>query len=281
MWPSIVPVVPVTRDLVSIMQELTARASNCRSYVNEAVVVAFHRWVEDSVTQLSGSMFEPADVERLLRTRAYWESIDVSEYSPQIQKIIHHELDAVVRRLTKLTDELAAASSYWTEEACHYVLLDTNVYVEHETKFDETDWYPMVDNRRSLTIRIVVPQVVVDELDDLKRRRWNKDDATKPWRVNQTLQAFEEAIPTQPTVLPNCTSGSDGKVTLEVLPDPLLHQRLDIRDAEIIRRAVDLARITGSVVTVVSNDTGMIVRAQLAGLRGRRLAPLQPTPPDA
>ena len=106
--------------------------------------------------------------------------------------------------------------------------------------------------------------------------RDKRDGGQKGWRIRDTLRRFEALLEQDRAALPDCGEGRD--VTIEALPDPLLHHRLNVNDAENVARSVALEQLVGEEVILVSNDTNMLIRARQAGLRPMRLAPLATEP---
>lgn len=106
--------------------------------------------------------------------------------------------------------------------------------------------------------------------------RDKRDGGQKGWRIRDTLRLFELLLEHDRAVLPDCGEGCD--VTIEVLPDPLLHHRLNVNDAENVARSVALEQLVGEEVILVSNDTNMLIRVRQAGLLPMRLAPLATEP---
>lgn len=278
MWPSVLPVDPLSESLLSEVASLTYSIATCRNHV-DGKVLAYQRWVEDSVVTLSNH-FLPEDVERLVRTPSYWETIDVPADFPQVQKIVNNEIDAIERRLKKLSEELAGAKNRWGPD-CRWVVVDTNVYIEHDVPFYELDWHSAVDQRPDRPLRLVVPLMVLDELDGLKvtAGRDKQRGGQKGWRIRDTLRRFEVLLECERS---DVLGRNGGQVTIEVLPDPLLHHRLNVNDAEIVARSVALQRLVGGQVFLVSNDTNMLIRARQAGVRPVRLVPLvrEPMPTE-
>ena len=71
---------------------------------------------------------------------------------------------------------------------------DTGVYIEHEQKLRDLDFTSLLPpSRADQTLRVVVPMIVLDELDGLKR----KGDAHGRWRAGYTLAVMEEAFANQ------------------------------------------------------------------------------------
>ena len=120
-------------------------------------------------------------------------------------------------------------------------------------------------------IHLILPIVVVDELDGLKQ-------AGQPqvrWRAGYTLAVLDRVLRngTGPARLREedfsalDTGGIPrGEITVEILLDPPGHRRLPINDDEIVDRALAVQPLAGRAVTLLTYDTGQATRLP-AGLR--------------
>jgi predicted ribonuclease YlaK len=163
---------------------------------------------------------------------------------------------------------------YWSQPE-FFVVMDTSVCITHPDKLEDMDLAVMLE-RRGEPIHILVPIVVVDELDGLKQR----GQKHVPWRASYTLAVLDR-------VLANTTRAARlreedfsalktggiprGEISMELLFDPPGHVRLPINDDEIIDRALAAQPLTGRPVTLVTYDTGQTMRARSAGLPVRKL----------
>jgi predicted ribonuclease YlaK len=123
---------------------------------------------------------------------------------------------------------------------------------------------------------LLVPIVVIDELDGLKQHRDNK----VRWRAGYTLAVLDRVLPRPTAVAPlreadfsALSSGGipRGEISVEVLFDPPGHVRLPINDDEIIDRALAVVPLAVREVTLVTYDTGQCMRARAAGLDAKKL----------
>ena len=187
--------------------------------------------------------------------------------------MIHADVEHFILTLRTAIDELEQHRARWSNGDV-FVVPDTNVFLHHALQFDEIDWHaelaPRVADFRN--VRLVVPMVVVDELDRLKRA----EDKT---RARESLAILESYIanPSRPAGL-TTTTQTHGWVTVEVLVDDLDHVRLPDNDNEIVDQAAVLKQVTGREVIVVTGDTGMVLRAKAARLEVVRLTYLPPPP---
>lgn len=273
MWPSIVPTGALNEQLVTTLTDIQVKLRNLLSRPADQMYFDYYYVVDEAIRRL-GHSFTAADLDRLLRSSTYWGVIGAQPMLPHVQKIVCAEIEALAARIGALADETRRAFDYWGP--ANYVVVDTNVYVEHDIKFYEIKWFQVIRRTSSLPVRMIVPQLVIDELDGLKAKMpGDNKKGNRPWRVRDTLRRFEDAFRTGRFELPDCRHEDVGDgVTIEALADPPMHSRLDVNDAEIVRRALDVQRLVGREVFLVSNDTNMLVRARLAGLEPVRLRPL-------
>jgi predicted ribonuclease YlaK len=122
-------------------------------------------------------------------------------------------------------------------------------------------------------MHVLVPLLVVDELDGLKRHGDTKT------RARGALKMLDEVFkrvskenpigllrPEDNTTKPDGLAGL-GRITMELLFDPPNHERLPVNDAEIVDRAVAAQTLAGRDVTMVTYDKTMSLRARVEGLQ--------------
>jgi hypothetical protein len=119
--------------------------------------------------------------------------------------------------------------------------VDSSFIHNHPQKIDVTDFAEVLGVRET-SIHIMVPMVVVDELD---RQKENKTDHIR-WRSGHALAVLENRS-RQRSVGPSLLLEEDfsavehggiprGRVTIEIVPDPPEHIPLAINDEEIVQR---------------------------------------------
>nr|WP_237552877.1 PIN domain-containing protein [Streptomyces sp. SID5789] len=130
---------------------------------------------------------------------------------------------------------------------------------------------------RGAFVHLMVPMVVVDELDQLKESKAPQSR----WRARYTLavldrlfqKSTEQARLREADAEELRTTGlRRGEVTVQLLFDPPGHVRLPIKDDEIVDRALAVKPLSGREVTVLTYDTGQATRARVAGLRDLKLS---------
>jgi predicted ribonuclease YlaK len=176
----------------------------------------------------------------------------------------------IARAMEEMKLEVDQLAARWTV-AGQIVIPDTNVLLHHVAPFDEIDWADELDVRNA-PVHVVLPLVVVYELDKNKTNTKRLDDGTLvKTRARKTLNRIDELIPTeQPTkraVLSEASNAVGYAATLDVLVDPLDHVPLNNADNEIVDRAGFLQQISKSPLKIVTGDSTMRLLAATNGLQ--------------
>jgi len=235
---------------------------------------AYIRWANEAARKLRGQL-SPADLDRLVLTRRYWllQSIPSPIVEP-VGQLVDTEVDDRAATLDDTMRELDRQIERWSREGT-LVVADTSVYVTHPDKLEEMDFASLLGPGGDL-IRVLVPIIVVDELDGLKRVK----DRDLRWRAGYTLGVLDRVLvsPLEAAVLrppgsslPNSADPSAREITIELVFDPPGHVRLPINDDEIIDRTLAIEALAARKVTLLTYDTGQATRARAAGLTVLRL----------
>jgi predicted ribonuclease YlaK len=175
-------------------------------------------------------------------------------------------LDNAVRGLTQLNDFVMRPG--------RIAVLDTSAFHEYD-RFWVADWARVTEadpphaSTLDLPIRLVVPLLVVEELDAQKRHPNGRVRVA----ARDILKHLRE-LPRLSTDAVADVLRLDDRVTVEILLDDPAHIRLPVNDAEIIDRAVHLRSLfpIGRRVILVSGDVSMEFRAEGAALETRHVA---------
>jgi predicted ribonuclease YlaK len=166
--------------------------------------------------------------------------------------------------LTEIADEAERQENWWNVPAT-IVVPDTNVLVHTTEFFDDLDWPKALDIESA--IQLVIPMVVVDQIDNLKR---SKQPVCS--RARQTANRLEACLSKRQRVPVSQGETHIGGysipgpiTTVEVLVDPLDHSRLADSDSEIVDRALYLRELTGRPVLIATWDNLMRFRARGVG----------------
>lgn len=223
-------------------------------------------------------LIRPVDLEALLLTQRYWllQSLAAMAGSTSVNLLLNAEVEERKTALSDSARELQIYMTHWFREGV-FVVPDTSLYITHRAKLEEWDLASLLQDYKMLPqpgypIHVLVPILVVDELDRLKESR----DKKTRWRAGYTLAVIDRLV--GPSVTSGQLRGADraadptaSEVTLEVVLDPPGHIRLPLADDEIIDRAVAVSGFAARPVTIVTYDTGQSMRARSAGLNSIRL----------
>lgn len=246
---------------------------------------AYLEWTTRAVNQLSGRI-SPADVDRLVLTPGYgrllaglgtFTSMDTVTQRT-LNELVDLELQQRVKAFEDASRLLDEQIARWTGRG-EFIVFDTSVFIEHEHKLQDMDLSLFLpEGQRFHEVHLLVPIVVVDELDGLKNKA---DKPFKRWRAAHTLAVLDNlfANGTGPATLraadpypaqPGKPPGHE--FSAEIVLDPPGHVRLPINDDELIDRALAIGPLAGRPVKLVTYDTGQSMRARAAGLAVEKLA---------
>ena len=238
-----------------------------RGHLGDAILYAYLDWALDSVRMLR-SKFEASGVDGLILTQRYWYLQSAGHVDLQLApRLASTEIGERVEALRAEQQRFAAEERRW--QRGRLVVLDTSALVQGPKLWE---WDPAEALKlRDTPVQLVVPILVLDELDGLK-------ESTKQhtrYRARETLKWIAERLGGSESARIR-EGGIDrsgdqvsrvyGDVHLDVLLDEPGHRRLPIADDEIVDRATDIATVAGREVTLVTDDVGQAYRARLAGL---------------
>ena len=229
-------------------------------------------WTANAVRHLANQI-SPIDLDELVLTPGYRRllaafgmvtSVDIASQRA-LRALISVELQqrvAAFEAARRALDELVAR---WSRLGA-FVVADTSVYIEHDDKLEALDLVGLIDAENDLApVHLLVPIVVVDELDGLKNKA---DKPYKRWRAGYTLGIFDRIFPQGSgiAVLRAGKSPRPVEVSAEIVFDPPSHVRLPINDDELVDRTLAIQSLAGRTVTLLTFDTHQSTRAKAAGL---------------
>ncbi len=264
------------KTLLDALRQVHNSASTAHASGGSATdrLVAYARWARDAASQLA-KMLRPEDVDRLVLTRRHWviQGLDPGGLPETIELLVNLELEERLRTLATAVLKQEAILDRWASRTGQVVVADTNVYVEHEDPLASYDWRRIV-GAGARGLHLVVPTIVIDELDRLKRHNRRKVRS----QARQKLRTLEEQLLENPLGVAELRPEHDsvGAVTVELLLDDPEHVRLPDADDELVDRAQTLSVIAGRDVHFVTGDHGVLFRGAVAGLVVHHL----PTPGD-
>jgi rRNA-processing protein FCF1 len=232
----------------------------------------FLRWVEDVARpQFESWLADAAEVVGELDS-AYNRVVFASGVSEAtLLGLLNREFDSMGRLLDRVSAGMRALKALADRPGVP-VVLDTSVLMESRPLFHEFDWRRL-DSALASGVRLVVPILVVGELDDLRHDK--KAERREKARIaTRKLIELHKGTPTMPAPLP-----ARPGVTIEVLLDEGWHQRLPNNDAEIIEQALRLRGVTGDPVFLASCDVTQMYLTGAVSLPWLEVPRSTPGPP--
>lgn len=225
--------------------------------------------MEDAIRILSTSM-PNEQLRALFFTQHFYTIASMPMPGYTINRLVSFELDRLLEHLELVKASVERQEVFWAQTSALF-LLDTNYWTAEHRDFEMLDFCSVVGTEAE-QMTVVVPFVVVDELDDLKTtggggRGGEKERTKTRTRARAALRFIESHVgaPGCPSSVQN--PSAHGALTVAVVGDEPGHQRLPNNDDEIVARAETITRLVGRPVTLVGYDqTGFRLRARAAGL---------------
>lgn len=261
-------------DRTTVLQQLVqleTDLANVRSggMTAEDLFNAYLRWTANAVRLLRHQTRE-ADIESLVLTRRYW-TLQAMAGGPvgMVRDLVEVEIDDRQSVFSEAIRTTRFEFERW-DRLGPIVVADTSFYHEHPQKIDQADLSKVLESRHA-AIGLVVPMVVIDELEKQKR----SSDKNLRGRAQVTLAVFERVARhggagrlREADFSPIDQGGiPSGEIWLDVLFDLPGHTRLPINDDEIVDRALSVQTVSGKGVTFLTYDTNQALRARHAGLK--------------
>lgn len=267
-------------DVLRTLRDIMSAAQNAGNTQGPAHsrLTAYLEWATGAVRMLEHRV-SVADIDRLVLTRGYERLLSTAgtltalDMGTQrvLNGLVDHEIQQRTQALEEASRALDAQIRRWPGDVA-YLVADTTVYIEHESKLRDLDFAPLLPGVwLDKAVVVIVPVIILDELDGLKQRG---GDALRKWRAAYTLGVLEDVFSqprNQGLLRPPAAEGTRGAVRMDILFDPPRHERLPINDDEIIDRALAAQGLAGSSVTLLTYDTSQAARARNAGLTVRKL----------
>jgi hypothetical protein len=230
---------------------------------------AFLAWCDRWATPQLGNHFPPSEALFAEIAESYHRVVQTPLLTErQLNGLLDREGKAWSVRLDGLIAELEQQKPFLAWPG-HLVVLDTSALMEG-VFFTEFDWHALDPVVKEGPIRLIVPSLVIEELDELKRRDARQKAQAR--KVLRTLWELHRPRPTEPAPLPDRP-----EVSAEVLLDGGWHKRQPNNDGEIIGQAVAVHELTGRSVLLAAGDYAMLYRAAPRGVT----AVLMPRPDEA
>lgn len=236
-------------------------------------LTAYLAWATNAVLMLEHRI-SAADIDRLVLTRGYKRLLSVAgsltglDVGTQrlLNGLLSLEIQQRITALDQAAKDLDTQIQLWSGFA-EFTIPDISVYSEHDDKLEDLDFPAAICAPRRQPVRVIVPMIILDELDGLKNRTPSPHGK---WRAAYTLGVMDKAFTN--TALPGlflapvAANPVSGGVFLDVVFDPPGHVRLPIADDEIIDRALAVQALAGRNVPLLTFDTSQSSPTRHAGL---------------
>ncbi len=155
-------------------------------------------WVTNTVRQL-GNQLAAADLDQLVLTPGYGRLLSITGTMTGTEIATQRVLNGMVSlELGRRVEDLATAIKDLEEQGRHWggtpgvlAVADTSFYIQHPDKLEEVDFRPLLGIRAE-PVRLLVPIIIVDELDGLKKSRQER------WRPAYTLGVIDRVLAYRP-----------------------------------------------------------------------------------
>jgi rRNA-processing protein FCF1 len=276
----------VSRDnLLSTLRRVHNDAVNLRGGSGPSTahkrLLAYLEWTSNTVRML-GNQVSSADLAHLVLTKRHELLLSgagtLTGTEMEVQRVVNGlvslELDQRVEAFDAAVKALDKQIKRWSAYAS-FVVPDSSFYIQHQDKLEDADFGPLLDVWQS-PVAVLVPVVVVDELDRLKESK----DRHVRWRAGYTLAVLDRVFANSAgsarlragDVVPGPDGVTRSEITIEMVFDPPGHARLPINDDEIVDRALAIEPLAARKVTLLTYDTGQSARARNAGLQVVKLS---------
>lgn len=266
-------------DVARTLGEAATDGTNRLSGSPADIVDGYLTWVSNQVRMLQARVTTD-DLDRLLTSPRYWATFANPIPVPSTVSAVIEEVQHLARFMNEAATALTEATEAWQPvDGVHtnLVVVDTNFWVEQEDSFDGIDWHELVNSADGPSapamqdeLRLVIPMVVIDELDSLTHKG---NLRSKVIGATRWLYKHVAGAPARPATLTRATD-TRGVVTAQLVFEPHAHTRLPNNDDEIVETAVRLRDFLGhppKQVFVLTYDAGAAFRATHAGLMARLL----------
>lgn len=242
----------VARQVLQGLGTLTGADANVTKYAS---------WVNSCESRLREVLVEP-DLSHGLHSPRFglifgndllFDFTVASQESARWHAALYAEIEHQRHRLQQVGDQLDQLVLLARRPGTPLVY-DTNSLMHYEPP-TKILWDEVVEG----PVRLVVPLVVIDELDRKKYSGTKK----MAYRAGVGGRAVQEIVG---SAGPGAAVEVRRGVTLEVLLDERGHRRAAAADDEVIERARLMQQIVEAPVAVLTHDLGLQLRAELAGL---------------
>lgn len=237
------------------------------------MIDAYCQWTENAERMLR-NVLSPEMVSDLVHTRRFWALRASTGAESRLVPMVTAEIETRQRELQGLIASLEAERARWADDQAMLVIPDTNMFLQEGEPFDSLKW--LDSPAFGVDVRVVMPIVVIHELDRLKRQGPDARRSMARRSIRWLTKVFAASAPDARVSL----VGGPVAVTIEayVTDGP---SRPDDADGVVIDVAEWLSVVSGSSARLVTHDLGMRLRASLYGVEAIQLPDPEPDEPTS
>jgi hypothetical protein len=211
------------------------------------------RWTETAERML-GNVLPPDVVSDLVHTRRYWALRTATGGEPRLTPLVLEEIATRKRELDDLATELDTERHRWRGGRVLLAVPDTNMFLQKDAPFESIDWPSALEC--DTDVRIVLPIIIIHELDRLKRQGNN----TTQRMARDALKWLSAILPMTSKCVPVKISEQSPATTIEAYVTDGPTRPADA-DGVIISVTNWLQAVSGLHTKLVTRDLGMRLRA--------------------
>jgi hypothetical protein len=285
----IIPLPGVSGDLLlRQLQEAQTWIGNLGQGGTPQVFADYLQWANLFAGTLRNYM-ERDDVNRLITTPRYWALTDLIPFiqyeggaTPPTHVYANGLLNLEIQErrsdFAQITTRLKEELQRWKEVRGVLVVADTNVYLHHEMIFTEIAWSAHLGSGDK-DVHLVIPSLIVDELDGQKRTGQGRVGGSKSLDVDEVKTRARKTLSIIDDLFPRLSDAAEvrsvdsplGQMSASLLLDGMVHIRHPRPDTELLNRALALQELTTRQVVLVTFDTGMALRARMTNMKAINL----------
>jgi len=157
--------------LLDALRELGRRVGNLRGGMHEAKFPGYIGWANNAARVLRHQI-RATDIDRMVLTQRYWllqslNPVPNSNAFGSIIDLLETEIGERVAAFEEGSSALARQIERWSGPDV-FVVADTSFYIQHTHPLDHLDLATLLATRHE-PVRLLVPIIVIDELDGLKQ----------------------------------------------------------------------------------------------------------------
>jgi hypothetical protein len=190
------------QNLLGLLRSMHSRVFNLRSggppgSTAYGWLLAYLDWTSEAVRML-GNQISPADLDRLVLTKSYerllsgvgsWDGM-ATELQRAVNGLVSTEMEQRVAPFEEAIKALEEQERRW-ELVGEIIVPDTSFFIEHSDKLEFVDFNALGLGIQGTRVHVLVPIVVVDELDRLKEAGRTKQ---AKWRASYSTAVLDRVL---------------------------------------------------------------------------------------